>query len=69
METTTQLPPEIIDAIIAVVSAIVGWFTRWLQTRAGTKKTKEENEKMKTVILEYDQAAKSALRTARRPGP
>lgn len=69
LETAIQLPPEIIDGILALGSAILGWLARWLSTRSRDKKRDEENVKLKTVLLEYDQAAREAFRTARKPKP
>lgn len=60
---------SIIDAIIALGGALLGWLGRWLQTRKKDKLLTEQNDIMKEVIKEYDQAAKGALRSARRPGP
>lgn len=44
-----NIPIELKDAIIAVVSALVGWFTRWLQAK---KATDIGNEVINDIALE-----------------
>lgn len=63
------LPPEIIDGLIAVGSAILGWIARMISKKKQVEAIKTENEKLKTIVKEYDGAARDALRTARRPKP
>lgn len=64
-----NMDQAIIDGIIALGSAILGWLGRWLQTRNKEIKMTEENDKLKEVIKHYDNAAKQALKSVRRPGP
>lgn len=62
-----QLPPELIEQIMYIVMAAVGWFAKWLQGKNKQEKMKSENEKLKTIVTEYDSAAREALRYARKP--
>lgn len=68
-ELAITLPPEIVDGLIALGSAILGWLARLLSKRSETKQMKTENSKLKEIILEYDTAAREALRSARKPNP
>lgn len=61
------LPPEIIDGLMTLAGAIIGWFARWLAGRRKTAEIKEQNEKLKEVVIQYDTAAREALRSARKP--
>lgn len=69
MLETIILPPEIIDGLIALGAAVLGWFARLLSKKKEVKQTKEENEKLKEIILHYDGAARDALKYARKPQP
>lgn len=69
MINAIQLPPEIIDAITYLASAIVGWLARWLQTRKKIETGEKENAKLKEIVLHYDTAARESLRSARKPSP
>lgn len=44
------LPPELIDGIIALLSAAVGWFGRWLQTRRKTDTLEKRNAALERYI-------------------
>lgn len=45
-----QLPPELIEQIMYVVAAAVGWFAKWLAGLGKTKKLEKQNEQLKNVI-------------------
>lgn len=64
-----EIPQEITTAIMGLIGALLGWLTRWLSTRNGINKMEKENEKLKTIVTEYDQAAREAIRSARKPKP
>lgn len=69
MINAITLPPEIIDGLIALGSALLGWLARLLSTKKKVENIKDENETLKTIVKEYDTAAREALRSARKPKP
>lgn len=44
------LPPEIIDGILYLLSAALGWFGRWLQDRNKKKEYNEILSEQNTII-------------------
>lgn len=69
MIAAQQIPPELVEQIMYVVMAAVGWFAKWLASKKKVKELESTNEKLKEVVIQYDQAARDALRTARKPRP
>lgn len=45
-----QLPPEIIDSILYLVSAALGWLARWLQGKGKIKRQGEIIEEQRRFI-------------------
>lgn len=43
---SNNLPPELIDGIIYLLTAAVGWFARWLKDRQKVNDLKTENRSM-----------------------
>lgn len=39
-----QLPPELVDGILTLVGAIIGWFTKWLQSKKKIEQLKNDKE-------------------------
>lgn len=60
------LPPEIIDGLIALGSAFLGWLARLLATKKKVTEIKEQNSKLKEVVGHYDLAARNALKHSRK---
>lgn len=61
-----QTIKQIIDILTYVFTAAMGWFARWLARGKQEQKLLSDNKTMKEIILEYDTAAKDALRSARK---
>lgn len=45
-----QLPPEIIDGIVYVLTAGFGWLIRWIQGKAKLQNMKRENNALLNYI-------------------
>lgn len=61
------LPPEIIDGLLALGGAIIGWLIRLFSKKGQEQKIVNENERLRNIIIEYDTAAREALKSARKP--
>lgn len=61
-----QTIQQIIDILTYVFTAAIGWFARWLAKGKQEQKILSDNKTMKEIILQYDTAAKEALRSARK---
>lgn len=46
-----QIPPELIEQIMYVVMAAVGWFAKWLQGKKKTDTLKEENIRLRQEVI------------------
>lgn len=64
MICSIQLPPEIIDGLIALGSALLGWLARLLSTKKKIGEMKDENEVLKEAVKEYNTIAREAIRNA-----
>lgn len=54
-----QVPPEIIDTIIYVLSAAVGWLAKWLQSKKKIDQVKDENNVLKDELFRRDRRTPS----------
>lgn len=61
------LPPVIIYGLLALGGAIIGWLIRLYTKKGQEQKIVNENERLRNIIIEYDTAAREALKYARKP--
>lgn len=51
MAAAQQIPPELVEQIMYVVMAAVGWFAKWLQSKKKTDTLKEENTRLRQEVI------------------